>query len=142
MRTGIVVIILATTSAGVVMSPALGDPAQGDLDMAAAQYAQNDDGSEVVVPPIHNGGGQGSQQFVPPGNQTIPPGPPGFRPPIPTLPPGYGNFCYFNPRDGAFGPIAPIGAPCTVTMQNGALISGRIGIAGMLPPVLPMPGGQ
>jgi hypothetical protein len=109
----------------------------GGVSITGLEYAQNDDGSDVVVPPIRNGGapdGQASAQG------TSPPG--GFRVPAPSLPPGYGNFCYFNPTQGAFGPINPVGAPCSVAMPNGSLIPGRVGIAGSLPPVLPLPGSQ
>jgi len=116
-----------------------GSSRDGGAAITGLEYAQNDDGSDVVVPPIRNGVGQGGQQAGPQGG---PPTPGGFRLPAPPLPPGYGNFCYFNPTQGAFGPINPVGAPCSVTMPNGILIPGRVGVAGMLPPVLPLPGSR
>jgi hypothetical protein len=112
-----------------------GSSRDGGPAIAGLEYAQNDDGSDVVVPPIRDGVGPGGQQAGP---QT----PGGFRVPAPPLPPGYGNFCYFNPTQGAFGPINPVGAPCSVAMPNGVLIPGRVGVAGRLPPVLPFPGSQ
>lgn len=137
-------VVFVAASAFDVSGVAWGGPTSNGTDFRGMQYVQNDDGSEVVVPPIRNGPGQGGQQFVPPGNPSVPPGQPqgGVRFPAPQLPAGYGNFCYFNPRDGAFGPIAPIGAPCNVVLPNGGFVPGRVGVAGQLPPVLPLPGSQ
>jgi hypothetical protein len=142
MSTRVFLVVLVATSASQVSGVAGGGLAWAS-DTTGIQYAQNDDdGSEVVVPPIRNA--PGGQPPAPPGNPSVPSGlpPGGVRLPAPQLPMGYGNFCYFNPRDGAFGPIAPIGAPCNVVLPNGALVPGRVGVAGRLPPVLPLPGSQ
>jgi hypothetical protein len=122
----------ATTSA-------IANSSRVDPSNVSRLYAQNDDGSDVVVPPIRPG--------QPPG--PVPgaggwPGPGPAPTPQPAgVPPGVqlGNVCYT--AQGAYaGPYHEVGAPCFVILPNGFSVPGVVGMAGVLPRVLPAPGMQ
>jgi hypothetical protein len=124
-------LLVATVTASVARGATAVSDQPFHSNAARLEYAQNGDdnnnGSDVVVPPIHPG--------QTPGNGPVN---------GPTSPTNgqLGNICYTTPRDGVPGPYAPVGARCYVTLPNGTRIPGNIGVAGQLPPVLPMPGAQ
>lgn len=100
-----------------------------------ADYAQNDDnGSDVVVPPYNrNGNVPRNQQSWPPPNPY--PQNNNFPPP---QQPQIGNVCY-TVYGGFFGPPNPVGMPCSATLPNGIVVPGTVGVAGVLPRVIPAP---
>jgi hypothetical protein len=132
-------LLVAIVSAGAARSASATSDQLYSSNAARLESAQNssddDNGSDVVVPPIRRGQtpGAGVGQTPGPGQVNRPVLPPNGQ---------LGNICYISPRDGAAGPYAPVGSPCFVTLPNGTQVPGNIGVAGQLPPVLPMPGAR
>ena len=135
-------LVLASISCGVTNLSWAASSNDGDASAPRVDYAQNGDGSDVVVPPINNGRGQngGPPGYPPNPNQPGPQQGPFFPPPLPPPPP-VGNICY-TAFGGFSGPFNPIGAPCGATLPDGRLVPGRVGVAGQLPPILPAPGSR
>jgi hypothetical protein len=134
-------LVLAAISCGVTSAGCASPSKDGDASARRVEYAQNDDGSDVVVPPINNGRGQNGQPGFPPNpNQPGPQQGPFFPPPLPPPPP-VGNICY-TAFGGFSGPFNPIGTPCSATLPDGRVAPGRVGVVGQLPTILPVPGGR
>jgi hypothetical protein len=137
-----VLFVVGSIGLGVAIPSSTASAKDSDALAPRFEYAQNDDGSDVVVPPINNGGGQNGRQsgFPPNPNQPGSQGGLFFPPPLPPPPPA-GNICY-TALGGFPGPFNPVGTPCNAALPDGRLVPGRVGAAGQLPPILPVPGSQ
>jgi hypothetical protein len=113
-------LLVATIFGGVIGGVCTASSQDHPSMSARVLYAQNN-GSDIVVPPIRNG---------------PPVTPPDQRPPQPQL----GNVCYTQ-YGGYPSPYLAVGLPCTVNL-NGTMVPGRIGLAGVPPRILPLPGAQ